>query len=104
MQSPDKKRALIIGAGIGGVTAALALRQAGLAVTVFERAEQLREVGSALPLWMNALRALEKLGITDQVSAIGRPVTSVLSELKQPLGRVHALLLCSHEIGRNEEC
>lgn len=76
MQSPNKKRALIIGAGIGGVTAALALRQAGLAVTVFERAEQLREVGSALPLWMNALRALEKLGITDQVSAIGRPVTS----------------------------
>ena len=42
---------LIIGGGIGGLATALALHQAGLRPLVFERAPELREVGSGLSLW-----------------------------------------------------
>ena len=50
MQSQGSKKAIIIGGGIGGVTAAIALKRAGLDVTVCEQAEELLEVGSGLPL------------------------------------------------------
>ena len=69
------KKAIIIGGGIGGVTAALALRQVGIEAMVFERAEALREVGSGLPLWTNALRALGRLGLTDKVNALSESFT-----------------------------
>lgn len=69
-------RAIIIGAGIGGLTAAIALQRIGVDVTVLERAEKLQEVGSALPLWTNALRALQKLDLTEELEAIGIPVTA----------------------------
>jgi FAD-dependent urate hydroxylase len=77
MQGNARKKAIIIGGGIGGVTAAIALKRAGLDVTVFERAEELREVGSGLPLWTNALRALHKIGLTDDLEQLGVQVTSV---------------------------
>lgn len=77
MHSSVSKRAIIIGGGIGGVTAAIALKQAGLDVTVFERAEELQEVGSGLPLWTNALRALHKIGLTDELEKLGVQVTSL---------------------------
>src|SRR6266853_5725224 len=77
MQSSVSKRAIIIGGGIGGVTAAIALKRAGLDVTVFERAEELQEVGSGLPLWTNALRALHKIGLCDELEKLGVQVTSL---------------------------
>jgi glycine/D-amino acid oxidase-like deaminating enzyme len=43
-------KAMIVGAGIGGLTAAIALRRAGVETTVFERAGELREVGAGLLL------------------------------------------------------
>src|SRR5205823_10584170 len=76
MQDNASKRAIIIGGGIGGVTAAIALKQAGFDVTVFERAEKLQEVGSGLPLWTNALRALHKLGLNDIYETLGAEVTA----------------------------
>jgi 2-polyprenyl-6-methoxyphenol hydroxylase-like FAD-dependent oxidoreductase len=69
-------RAIIIGGGIGGVTAGIALQQAGIDVIVLERAEELQEVGSGLPLWTNALRALQKLGLAEAIETIGIPVTA----------------------------
>ena len=77
MQSSVSKRAIIIGGGIGGVTAAIALKRAGLDVTVFERAEELLEVGSGLPLWTNALRSLYKIDLADELDKLGVQVTSV---------------------------
>ena len=77
MQESAPKKAIIIGGGIGGVTAAIALKRAGLDVTVFERAEELLEVGSGLPLWSNALRSLQKIGLTDELENLGVQVTSV---------------------------
>jgi 2-polyprenyl-6-methoxyphenol hydroxylase-like FAD-dependent oxidoreductase len=76
MQALIDKRVIIIGGGIGGITTALALQQTGFVVTVFERAHELREVGSGLPLWTNALRALRKLGLTDTIAELGQSVSA----------------------------
>jgi salicylate hydroxylase len=56
------RRAIIAGAGIGGLSAALALAQAGFEVTLYERAEALEEFGSGLQLSPNATRVLARLG------------------------------------------
>src|SRR5436190_5643370 len=71
MQTSARKKAIIIGGGIGGVTAAVALQRAGIDVTVFERADVLREVGSGLPLWPGALRGIKKLELTSVLEALG---------------------------------
>jgi len=54
---------LIIGAGIGGLSAALALRQAGFPVEVYERAEEIKEMGAGLTLTDPGSLALEALGL-----------------------------------------
>ncbi len=54
---------LVIGAGIGGLTAALALQRAGLKVSVFEAALQLGELGAGLTISPNATHALEYVGL-----------------------------------------
>ena len=68
-----RSRALIVGAGIGGLSAAIALRRAGLDVAVFERAPALVEIGAGISLWANALHALDRLGIGDSVRALSEP-------------------------------
>jgi salicylate hydroxylase len=50
-------RVIIVGAGIGGTTAAIALKQEGIDVRIYERAEELKEVGAGVSLRPNALRA-----------------------------------------------
>lgn len=56
------RKAIVVGAGIGGLTAALALQKAGFAVEVYEQAPELKEAGAGISLWANAIRALEQLG------------------------------------------
>src|ERR1051325_2798810 len=51
----------IIGGGIGGLTAALALQQSGFEAAVFEQAPVLLDVGAAIAMWPNAMRVLEHL-------------------------------------------
>jgi len=55
------KRAAIIGGGIGGLTTAIALRKIGFDVSVYERATELKEVGSGMSLWPNAVRSLNQV-------------------------------------------
>ncbi|HWS81942.1 MAG TPA: FAD-dependent monooxygenase [Rubrobacter sp.] len=69
-------RASIVGAGIGGLTTAIALRRAGIETTVFERAGKLREVGAGLLLAANAVRALDGLGLSEKVRQIGTPASA----------------------------
>lgn len=60
-------KAILIGGGIGGLTAAIALYSAGIDAHMFERAPELREVGAGISLWANAIHALEVLGIGDSI-------------------------------------
>ena len=59
--------AVVAGSGIGGLTAAVALRRQGWDVTVLERAPALEPVGSGLGLGPNALHALDAIGLGDEV-------------------------------------
>ncbi|MGX1129106.1 2-polyprenyl-6-methoxyphenol hydroxylase-like FAD-dependent oxidoreductase [Streptomyces glaucescens] len=61
------RRAVVIGGGIGGLTAAAALHQGGWRVTVLERARLLEPVGAAISLAPNSLRALDVIGLGDTV-------------------------------------
>ncbi|KAH8169842.1 FAD binding domain-containing protein [Sarocladium implicatum] len=57
-------RIIIVGAGIGGLTAAVALRQAGCQVTIFEKSAFLGEIGAALAITPNGAQVLERLGFS----------------------------------------
>lgn len=68
----------IIGGGIGGVAAAVALHQAGIDAVVYERSPRLREVGVGMMLWPNATRVLRDLGLLEHVLARSGPNTHFL--------------------------
>ncbi|GAA1950362.1 FAD-dependent monooxygenase [Kitasatospora viridis] len=78
--------AIVIGGGIGGLTAALALHRRGHAVTVHERAASLEPVGAGIALAPNALRALDRLGLGDQLRAQAGP-DAARTGLRRPGGR-----------------
>ena len=61
---------LIAGAGIGGLTAALCLDQAGHEVQIFEQSMQFSEIGAGLQVGANALRVLQHLGLRSAVEAV----------------------------------
>lgn len=61
---------LIAGAGLGGLTAALCLRQAGHEISVFESASALGEIGAGIQLGGNAVRVLDSLGLRDRLEAV----------------------------------
>ncbi len=67
-------RVAIIGGGIGGLSAANALIRRGLAVTVFEQAPALGEVGAGVFIFPNGLRQLERMGFRAALAAVGAPV------------------------------
>src|SRR5687768_10967887 len=60
----------IVGAGLGGLTAAIALRQRGFDVTVYEQADRLGEIGAGIQLSPNAMRVLMALGLDRDFESI----------------------------------
>lgn len=74
------KRAAIIGGGIGGLATAIALRKIGFEVNVYERAAELKEIGSGMSLWPNAVRSLQQIdpAILARLSTGGRSLRRML--------------------------
>jgi salicylate hydroxylase len=64
-------RAVVVGAGIGGTAAAVALTRAGIDVRVYEQAQQLTEVGAGVSLAPNGLRMLDGLGVGEGIARLG---------------------------------
>jgi len=79
-------RAVIVGAGIGGLAAAVALRRVGVETTVIEQVVAIRAVGAGLAIWSNALNALRELGLETRVRAAGSVVERTLCQ--SPAGRI----------------
>ncbi|MDN5216933.1 FAD-dependent monooxygenase [Fulvivirgaceae bacterium BMA12] len=67
----------IIGAGIGGLTTALALEKKGVDYKIFEKAPELNEVGAGIWLAPNALQVLETLGISDEIQSNGNNINRI---------------------------
>lgn len=80
-------RIAVIGAGIGGLSAAIGLRRAGAVVTLFERAADLRAVGSGLSIFGNGARALEALGLGEQFGARTGSAGIFVGGQRRPDGR-----------------
>jgi len=59
----------IAGAGIAGLTAAIALAGRGFSVTVYERADMLADIGAGIQLAPNAMTVLQRLGLADALAA-----------------------------------
>lgn len=68
-------RVAVVGAGIGGLTAAIALRANGIDATVYEQAHALKALGAGVSIATNGSRILNTLGVGDAVAAIAGPVT-----------------------------
>lgn len=84
---------IIVGAGIGGLATALALRQQNHEVLVVEAAPELREIGAGIVLGANAMQALDRLGVHEAVQAAGFPIVriSLLDRQGQLLNDVDTL-------------
>lgn len=67
----------IIGAGIGGLTTAIALEQKGFKTRVFEQAEEIKPVGAGIILANNAMQVFEKLGLRRVIEEHGNHISSV---------------------------
>ncbi|GAA0415042.1 FAD-dependent monooxygenase [Streptomyces luteireticuli] len=65
---------IIVGGGIGGLTAALSLHAAGIEALVLESAREIRPLGVGINLQSAAVRELDELGLLDELGALGVPV------------------------------
>ncbi len=72
METED--RVIVVGAGIGGLASANALQAAGIPALVLERAAELREIGAAIGVQTNAVRALRRVGLAEELIARGVPI------------------------------
>ncbi|UYZ65024.1 FAD-dependent monooxygenase [Hymenobacter weizhouensis] len=93
---------LVIGAGIGGLTTALALRQAGHEAAVYEAAPKLREMGAGLVLGANTMQALQRLGLAEAVASLGEPLhgLTIFDEAGRVLLDVNAAPFAARQFGQ----
>jgi FAD-dependent urate hydroxylase len=64
-------KVVIVGAGIGGLTAGIAMRQAGFEVEIYDRVKELRPAGAGISLWSNGVKVLNQLGLGEKMAKIG---------------------------------
>jgi 2-polyprenyl-6-methoxyphenol hydroxylase-like FAD-dependent oxidoreductase len=80
-------RIIVVGGGIGGLTTAIALNKVGGAdVQVCEQAPELREVGAGIALASNALRALDAVGLGNDLQSLS--VEGLQGAIRDPKGNV----------------
>ncbi|MEL0614757.1 FAD-dependent urate hydroxylase HpxO [Marinomonas arenicola] len=70
-------KALIIGAGIGGMAAAAALRQQGIECDVFEAVKEIKPVGAAISVWSNGVKCMNHLGMGHIMDELGGPMRNM---------------------------
>jgi salicylate hydroxylase len=68
----------IVGAGIGGLTLALALREHGIAAQLYEQTDELREVGAAVALSANATRFYDRMGLRAEFEKVCSEMTALI--------------------------
>ena len=71
-------RIAIIGAGIGGFTLALALREQGIHAEIYEAAPELTEIGAAVAQSANATKVLRRLGLLEQLTDVATSPTELI--------------------------
>jgi 2-polyprenyl-6-methoxyphenol hydroxylase-like FAD-dependent oxidoreductase len=88
-------RVIVVGGGIAGLSAAIALRRTGNEPVVLERAPRVDPVGAGITLFANAMRALDRLGVGEAVAAQGAAATrsAILTSDGRELTRVPSDLL-----------
>jgi salicylate hydroxylase len=100
----DRLNIAIVGAGIGGLSAALALSARGMNVTVFEGAEFPREAGAGLSVPPNALILLKRTSLCDEIEKISTrsPELKLRTSRGEPVSRPGAPKVLSYQIHRVE--
>jgi len=98
--STKRIRAAVVGGGIGGLSAAIALHRRGIDVTVFEQAEALGEVGAGVVIYPNSLRQLERMGLGKALAAVGAKIGAG-SEYYRMDGTVVGTILTTDSQGWN---
>src|ERR1044072_2564407 len=71
------RRIAIVGAGLGGLAAAIALRQQGFEVQIYEQAPELAEVGSAINIIPNSFNFFHAVGLAEKLHAISSEPTGL---------------------------
>jgi len=81
----------IIGAGIGGLTTALTLKQRGLNVNIFESSAEIKSVGAGIILANNAMQVFQKLGLQEKIENAGNKISfmKITDEQLKPLSVVN---------------
>jgi len=70
-------KALIIGAGIGGISAAVSLKQQGIECEVFEAVKEIKPVGAAISVWCNGVKCMNHLGMGHIMDKLGGPMLNM---------------------------
>lgn len=90
------KNIVIIGAGIGGLTTAIALKQKGFQVSIYEQASEIKPVGAGILLANNAMQVYEKLGLRQEIEEAGNIISS-LNITKKDLSPISKMSMTGFE-------
>lgn len=93
-------KVLIAGAGIGGLTAALCCLQHGIDVKIFERANELGEVGAGIQLPPNAMKVFAKLGLVEALKEVAFAPTALEARLGEDGRKIFSIPIDESRWGR----